>query len=158
MTSTEQRRKPGESTSTNDLILAMRMKGKAIETIATEFGESAWYVRSVLRLQMTEDERDAAANLCKELASQTGAATQKRRRLYRQMMGDVEFHDHTDVRVRVPLPKSLGVYVDRELLARLKDRADREGIKLSDLVFPVFHDHLELATEGIDMALKRLLT
>ena len=151
------RRRPGESTTTNDILIAMRMKGKAIKAIATEIGESEWYVRTTLRLRMSKTDRDEAAKLCKKLGSKTGVATQKRRRLYRQMLGDVEYHDDTGTRIRLPLPKSLGVYVDKALLARVRDRADREGSKLSQLVFPLIQDHLELATEGIDKALRRLL-
>jgi len=158
MTSTQtSRRRPGESTTINDIIIAMRTKGKAIKAIATEIGESEWYVRTTLRLRMGEAERDKAAKLCKKLGSKMGAATQKRRRRYRQMLGDVEYRDDTDVRVRLPLPKSLGVYVDKRLLALVRDRADREGSKLSQLIFPLIQDHLELATEGIDKALRRLL-
>jgi hypothetical protein len=135
----------------------MRKKGRSIKDIAKEFGETEWYVRTAIRLQMTTEEAQAAAKLCKELASQTGVETQKRRRRYRQMLGDVEFHEVEPGRIRLPLPKTLGVYVDRELLTQVKDRADREGTKLSQLIFPLIQDHLELAGEGIDKALRRLL-
>lgn len=151
------KRKPGADTVTNSIIVAMRQKGKPIKVIAKELAETEWYVRTVIKLQMSEDDRKDASVLCKQLASQVGVATAKRRKLLREKIGDVETHEYTSEQFRVPIPKSLGVYINQDLLYLVKEHAAVDGAKLSEVLFPIVQEHLALASKGIETSLRGLL-
>lgn len=154
----EPKRKPGEKSLTNDLIVQMRKKGKPIKAIASEFGESEWYVKRVLALHMTEQSRWVAARLCREIGAAEGKKTQKRRRALRQMIGDMEFHDHSSDEdlVKFPVPSRMTFAINRNKLHQALKKANRDGIKLSTIVFPLLEASLKEASLKINEALGTL--
>lgn len=157
-------RKPGDNSSTNRMITALRKKGRSISVIAQELGLTKWYVRHACHQHLTVGEQKAAKALCKKLAGEAGAATQARRRKYRSMIGDIQYQavsdqrsEHYGKKVRVPLSKSVGIFLPIELLHDLKAVADREKVKASSLLFPLINKRLGRAEEAIMCDIQALL-
>ncbi len=157
------KRKPGDHSGLNDLICAMRKKGRSFADIAKEVGESKWYVRQTVKIHLTHGEQEVARVVCKDLAGKKGAQTQARRRKIRSLIGDVEYHVAEEdggalsKRIRVPIPKHLGVRLNLDLMYRVKDMAERDRVKMSQLLYPLLQIHLAAAEAAIEADIRKLL-